>query len=168
MSAKSQRGLSGAVKETVRMKKKEFFKACLAGDINRVHELNSKMKGDFVNQTGSYDYSDDMTPLMAALCGNNQSVVDFLLNLDNVTLHNKDSSDMSALHYACVHEASEETVALIAKKMPKQLINDCSEDDYNHSALEDAVRTGNKGAVCSLILIPELHWDYERLQDVAR
>ena len=59
-----------------------FFKACLAGDIERVKELYQN--DDFLNKTGSAEFSDNVTPLMAALLGNHQAVIDFILTKDNV------------------------------------------------------------------------------------
>merc|ERR1711892_632420 len=59
-----------------------------------------------------------------------------------------------------------ETVKRIAELMPIHLINDQNGDGY--SALEDAFRTGNKAAVCGLIMVPGLVWDYSKLEDISK
>ena len=95
---------------------KKIFKACVAGDSNKVKGLYES--GYSVNVTGCLEFSDNVTMLMAAFHENHEEIIDLLLNIDSLDFEVKDSNNWNTLHYAVNNKlTTESTIYQIAKNL---------------------------------------------------
>ena len=73
----------------------ELYEACRAGDVATVQACLAR--GEDVNAK-----RDGVTPLMAAVWGNNIEIARILLARDNLDIAATNSSGLTALHWACM------------------------------------------------------------------
>ena len=143
----------------------ELYEACRAGDVATVQACLAR--GEDVNAK-----RDGVTPLMAAVWGNNIEIVRILLARDDLDIAATDAGGSTALHLAC-GKGSAECVALLGKdkRMSCWIIN--TKNEYGETAMMRAVEENYLSCVEKMAELDGVDWeteneDGENLEDVAR